>query len=159
MYCEDSSHDMLAVYITKMQHLGQARIHNKPIKYIVIEQTLPPTKCKTYYIYLNIRWPPFSIFSGKYPYNTCSAFLSYIWVNAAYTSHQNNKSEQMDSEGFNAHIMTPCNMVSALLKFSTRTLSFIYQTTWCHNKYANFVLFTYNIQNKVKVWKQKMWKW
>ena len=55
MYCEDSSHDMLAVYITKMQHLGQARIHNKPINYIVIEQTLPPTKCTMYYIYLNIR--------------------------------------------------------------------------------------------------------
>jgi len=46
---------MLAVYITKMQHLGQARIHNKPINYIVIEQTLPPTKCTMYYIYLNIR--------------------------------------------------------------------------------------------------------
>lgn len=28
MYCEDSSHDTLAVYITKMQHLGQARIQN-----------------------------------------------------------------------------------------------------------------------------------
>ena len=55
MYCEDSSHDMLAVYITKMEHLGQARIHNKPIKYTTKEQTLPPPKCKMYYIYLNIR--------------------------------------------------------------------------------------------------------
>jgi len=52
MYCEDSYHNMLAVYITKMQHLGQGRIHNKPIKYTARVQILPPTKCK---IYLNIR--------------------------------------------------------------------------------------------------------
>jgi len=139
MYCEDSSHNMLAVYITKMQHLGHGRIQNKPIKYTAIEQTLPPTKCKMYYIYLNIRWPTFSIFSGKYPYNTCSAFLSYIWVNTVYTSHQNNKAEQMDSQCINAHIMT-CNMVSALLKSCTRTLSFVYQNTRCHNKYGNFFI-------------------
>ena len=92
-----------------------------------------------YYIYPNIRWLTFSFFSGKYPYNTWSAFLPYIWVNTAYTNRQNNKTEQMDSQGINAHIMTPCNMVSALLKSPTRTLSFVYQSTWCHNKYGNFV--------------------
>lgn len=150
---------MLAVYITKTQHLGQARIQNKPIKYTAIEQTLPPTKCKMYYIYLNIRWPPFSIFSQKYPYNKSSAFLSYIWVNTAYTSHQNNKAEHMDSQGINAHIMIPRNMVSALLKSSTRTLPFVYPTRRCHNKYENIVLFTYNIQNKAIVWNQEIWKW
>jgi len=110
MYCEDYSHNMLAVYITKMQHLGHARIQNKPIKYIAIEQTLPPMKCKMCYIYLNIRWGH-QFFSGKYPYNTCSAFLSYIWVNTVYTSHKNNKAEQMDSQGINAHIMTSCKIL------------------------------------------------
>ena len=158
MYCEDISHDMLAVYITKMQHLGHSCVQNKPIKYTAFNRHCLQQKCKMYYIYLNIGWPPFSIFSWKYPYNTFSAFLSYIWVNTAYTSHQNNKAEQMDSQGINAHIMTPCNTVNALLKSSTRTLPSVYQT-WCHNKHGNFVFFTYNIQNMAKVWNREIWKW
>jgi hypothetical protein len=57
----------------------------------------------------------------------------YITHSTVHTGSQN-KAEQMDSQGIISHIMTPHNMISALLKCSTRTLPFAYQTTRCHNK-------------------------